>query len=118
MGKLTPRDITDMLDTIPERIRAARIRANLTQEEVAEKIGVSRPAISQYESGASEISVAGLLHLSQALDISPVHLLGVPAEAINKLSPTTKEVISLMEELSPEDRAVVLRLVKGLLAEE
>lgn len=36
---------------IPDLIRSARKKAGLTQEELAEKIGVKRGAIARWESG-------------------------------------------------------------------
>jgi len=118
MPHLTDKDILHMLDTIPQRLRAARIEAGMTQEEVALQVGVSRPAISQYESGTSEISVENILRLSQVLDISVCYLLGVSTGTISNLPPTVQEVISLMEKMTQQDRGVMLRLASGLLQEE
>lgn len=38
---------------IGEKIRMARIKANLTQEQVAEVLNVSRQTISNWETGGS-----------------------------------------------------------------
>ncbi len=38
---------------IGEKIRMARIKANLTQEQVAEVLNVSRQTISNWETGVS-----------------------------------------------------------------
>ena len=38
---------------LSEKIRALRRRAGLSQEELAETVGVSRQAVSKWESGAS-----------------------------------------------------------------
>lgn len=39
------------LEGLGERLREARTAAGVTQEQLAEAIGVSRPAVSQYEHG-------------------------------------------------------------------
>ena len=38
---------------LTERIALARTQAGLSQEQLGEKLGVSRPAVSKWESGVS-----------------------------------------------------------------
>lgn len=53
----------------PEQIREARERQGMTQETLAEEIGVSRQAVSKWEIGTSEPSLENLQALSQTLGI-------------------------------------------------
>lgn len=53
-----------------ENIKALRCRLNFSQEYVAEKMGVSRQAVSKWETGASEPSTANLRALAQLYDVS------------------------------------------------
>ena len=46
--------------TINERILALRRAAGLSQEALAEQVGVSRQAIGKWESGASPVSYTHL----------------------------------------------------------
>ena len=48
-----------------ERLRHARERVGLTQEQVAERIGVSAPSLSAYEKGQREPSFAQLAKLAK-----------------------------------------------------
>lgn len=50
-----------------ERIREARLRAHLSQEKVAELIGVSRQAVTKWESGLSAPSTDNLFKLAEVL---------------------------------------------------
>ena len=50
-----------------ERIRQARLRAHLSQEKVAELIGVSRQAVTKWESGLSAPSTDNLFKLAEVL---------------------------------------------------
>ena len=50
-----------------ERIREARLRAHLSQEKVAELVGVSRQAVTKWESGLSSPSTDNLFKLAQVL---------------------------------------------------
>ena len=77
--------------TLGEKIKQARIDANLTQEELASKLTVSRQAISKWESdkGMPDIgnlkAMAGLLNVSvdYLLDDGSTLDLGVTREAID-----------------------------------
>ena len=52
------------------RIAALRRQAGLSQEALAEKVGVSRQAIGKWESGASLPGVENLQVLAKALNVS------------------------------------------------
>ena len=68
-----------ILRIIGQNIRNARLRANLTQECVAELIGVHWQTINHIENGKYPSSVVKFTRLSQALEVSPNRLLeGVP----------------------------------------
>ena len=47
----------------------------MTQELVAERLGVSRQAVSKWESGASDPSTTNLLALAKLFELSPEELL-------------------------------------------
>jgi len=57
------------------KLRKYRLKANLTQQELAEKVGCSKAYISQLENHNREISVKLLIHLSWILDTCPCKLL-------------------------------------------
>ena len=61
--------------TINERILALRRAAGLSQEALAEQVGVSRQAIGKWESGASLPGLDNLQELARALDVSCDELL-------------------------------------------
>lgn len=67
-----------------EQIREARERLGMTQETLAEEIGVSRQAVSKWEMGASEPSLENLQALSQVLGVEFANAPGdTPAEIKN-----------------------------------
>lgn len=63
-----PRLITDV-NTIAERLREAREAADLTQEELAERAGVSQSTIGNVESGIRR-NPRELLNIAKALNVS------------------------------------------------
>ncbi len=61
--------------SLGEMIKEHRIRCGMTQEFVAEQLGVSRQAVSKWENGTSEPSTTNLLALAKLFCISPEDLL-------------------------------------------
>jgi len=61
--------------SLGEALRANRTRCKMTQEFVAESIGVSRQAVSKWESGTSDPSTSNLLALANLYGISAEDLL-------------------------------------------
>lgn len=60
-----------------ETIMLARKKAGLTQQQLAEAIGVKRAVISKYENGAIEPSIAQIQKIAEALDTSAAFLIGI-----------------------------------------
>ena len=66
--------------TLGEALKAHRTRCNMTQEFVAESLGVSRQAVSKWESGVSDPSTSNLLALAKLYGVSAEELLREAAE--------------------------------------
>ncbi len=58
-----------------ERLKYLRLRKGMTQEEVAEKLGLSRFAIQKYESGEREPNFMTLIKIADYFDVSADYLL-------------------------------------------
>ena len=61
--------------TLGEAIKFHRTRCKMTQEFVAEHLGVSRQAVSKWESGTSDPSTSNLLALAKLFGVSAEELL-------------------------------------------
>ena len=61
--------------TLGEQLRAERTRCKMTQEFVAETLGVSRQAVSKWENGTADPSTANLLALAKLYGVSAEDLL-------------------------------------------
>lgn len=70
---------TDILDALAARqesaIRILRKHRGLTQGELADKSGISRPYLTEIETGKKEGSIRAIKALSQALDVESSLLL-------------------------------------------
>ena len=61
---------------IGERLKAVRTRRLLTQDELAERAGVSQSTIANIERDNAEPQFRTIRKLAKALDIEPTELLG------------------------------------------
>ena len=58
-------------------LKAARVNAELTQDEAAERIGKSKQSIVNWESGKTPIKYSDLLKLSEIYEM-PIEYIRVP----------------------------------------
>ena len=63
------------VESLAKALKGHRERCRMTQEFVAEAIGVSRQAVSKWETGAADPSTANLLALAKLYGVSPEELL-------------------------------------------
>lgn len=61
--------------SLGENIKAHREECKMTQEFVAEAIGVSRQAVSKWENGSSDPSTSNLIALAKLFNASPEDLI-------------------------------------------
>ena len=73
MGLATLADM-DMRKLVGRNVRRIRLEKGLTQEELAERAGVSQFYISLLETGGRNPTVVSLWELAQALGVSHVDL--------------------------------------------
>ena len=79
---------------IGEKLRQARMDANMTQEALAEKLSVSRQTISNWENGRSYPDIASIIVLSDVYDMTLDSLLKGDDEMIKHLKESTDTVKS------------------------
>ena len=80
-----------------KNIAKARKNANLTQEQLAEKLQVARQTVSKWEAGTTMPTVPGLVKLAKALETDCNSLL---AEEENGLCGGLDETLSHIGDLS------------------
>lgn len=61
--------------SISERLQELRKQTNYSQEEIAEKLGVTRQAISKWESGQGNPDINNIIKLSEVYSTSTDYLL-------------------------------------------
>ena len=84
--------------TLGERIKNQRTRAGLSQERVAELVGVSRQSVTKWESGQSAPSTENLFRLAEIFDTTVDMLLDIPDEK-NAQSPDQAQIKELTSQI-------------------
>lgn len=92
--------------TIGKRIKQARIDRNMTQMNLADAMGVSYQAVSNWERGNAMPDISKLADLCSALQITVDELLGIASTAVTKAMAqedlTVEELVELAPVLPPQ----------------
>ncbi|MFN7178339.1 helix-turn-helix domain-containing protein [Hyphomonas sp.] len=90
-------------------IREERVKAGLTQEQLAEALNTTPVTIGRYETGERGVTVEKLLEIAQALDVPPCRLI----RDGDGLSAEERELIGHLRS-NPKHRRVVHSTLQGL----
>jgi transcriptional regulator with XRE-family HTH domain len=66
-----------MIYGLSDRIRELRVQKNLTQAQVAERLGITKNAVNSWEKSASSPTLKNVAELAGILGVSTDYLLGV-----------------------------------------
>ena len=105
--------------TIASNIKRARLDANMTQAEAADKLGITAQAVSNFERGINGIENSMLLHMCEIYNTSMSYVLGdeeknnSPAEQV--LTEGEKEVNMLLRQFPADRRAFAINMVMSAL---
>lgn len=61
--------------TFGQKLQTLRQRAGMSQDVLAERMGVSRQAVSRWETGTADPSTSNLIALAKLFGVSPEELL-------------------------------------------
>ena len=106
-------------EIIGEKIKAARKKAKLTQEQLAEEIGggCTNKVISRYENGRVEMGVQALCDIAESLEV-PVNDLVPDRLQVHRADENQQELDSIFTELSEEKKTQLLQMARWLRFEE
>lgn len=105
----------------PDKLRQARLAAGLTQQQVADAMGITNSAYCGYETGKRQPDVQKIKQISAILDVSGDDLLETGFGETKKPVLTNEdglndEIIQRLCQLTSEELARVDAFVQGLLA--
>lgn len=106
------------LDSVGGRVQAARLAKGLTQEKLAELVGVSKGAVSQWEAGdIKSLKAQNLMRLSEVTETSPRWLIlgkerdGTPIQMgrPTHLDPEASDLVETFRLLEPQFRDALVQ---------
>lgn len=68
------------------RIRSLRVLAGMTQEKLAEILGITFQQVQKYEKGVNRVSGSRILAIASALGVSPTQLLTGEGESAHQIA--------------------------------
>jgi transcriptional regulator with XRE-family HTH domain len=92
---------------IAEKIKALRTAHNLTQAELARKLGVTRNGVNSWEQGLSIPSTNYIVELSKLFGVSTDYLLGISEQANINVAGLNAKDVALLSELASRLRGRV-----------
>ena len=94
-----------------KRIQTARKEKGMTQEELAEKVGVGNSHISHVETGKAVSSLALIINIMNALELTPDELICGYVNNPSANVPLKKEIAGILEDCSARE----LQFLSGCL---
>lgn len=104
-------DVDQLVKTVGKAIARHRQACNLTQEEVAELLGIGNEAVSRMERGLVMPTVARLVELAQVFQCDAADLL---TEVSTRPADQAQYLEKLLSRLTSPDRAMVVSMVETL----
>jgi len=103
-----------------ERITRLRKLKNVTQVQLAEKLGVSQQTIQSYEVGRRRIQVDSLPPLAEVLGVSVEELIGLPQRLNrNKRGPAPRwqRQIEVIDQLPRPQQQLIVKMLDAMIAQ-
>ncbi len=120
------------MNNLGEKIKKLRLSKNMTQAEFANRINVTKSAVSSYENGSRMPSYDVLIKIARVLRVSTDNLLGYSNKSVIDVTGLTQKQINTLQEITVtfqrhnilyrkmmEDDSVVNTLIAmGLVSED
>jgi len=97
-----------------KNLRKIRKEHGMTMKHLAERIGVSESAISQYENGKRQPGYETLIELSRIFDVSTDYILGIEDMDELSVSHADLELIKTYKAAKQSDKEHVNALIKAI----
>lgn len=109
------------METVGDRLKKLRLARKLSQEQVAQAIGVKQGSYTQLENGLSKTPRStNLEKYARFYDVSTEYLMTGkgPEQPVGALLGNEAELVLIYRDLTPEGRGYVLGRAKAIHADE
>jgi transcriptional regulator with XRE-family HTH domain len=100
------------------RLKWAREQAGLSQGQVAQKLGVHRPTISQIEAGDRNVRIEELQKFADIYGVEKAWLIDGDAALVGERDPRIELAARELRKLKRQDLDAILRLIQVLRSNE
>jgi transcriptional regulator with XRE-family HTH domain len=110
-----------MLMSMGYRLRELRLSRQISQEEVARHIGITRSAYSHYEINNRQPVYDTLIKLAAYFDVTLDYIIGGSRQHAQSASPDTKdtqEILHLLQHMNKEQRKMSIDLMTDLIRQK
>lgn len=120
---LSPRRVTENHILLGQRVRAARLKAGMSQEELGKELGVSFQQVQKYEKGVNRIDFDRLVNIAKVLTVDLQYFSAAVSTKRTEESIgfdamlATREGVQIIEamiELSQPQRQLILDIARKL----
>lgn len=105
--------MNDIKKLLGKRIKYFREQKNITQEQLAERVGINSRSISLIECGSNFITAQTLTSIANALNVSPKRLFDFEDEFNNELN--IKEKLFDLINKNEDKIYTIYKIIKGYL---
>ena len=109
------------MSNLGDRIKDLRKQKNLSQSELADKVGISYAQIGRYETKGSQPPAVTLKKIADALGISPDFLIYGTSDEKAKTKLNDAELINqfkAIESMDEEDKNVIKKLIDAFITKK
>lgn len=96
------------METFKNRIKSARVNSGMSQQDLADRLGVTKQSVSQYERGMRKPDMETLIALGDVFNLSIDYLTGKSDVTLRFL--TEEDLMKLAQppkEITPEELALL-----------
>jgi transcriptional regulator with XRE-family HTH domain len=105
---------SDKKQLIASRLREARALAGLTQGQVAKKMGMHRPTISEIEAGNRNVTATELTQFAEVYDVDLAWLSGTGPDQLDPQDERLQLAFRELKKIKPADLDRLMRALAAL----
>ncbi len=105
--------------SIGQRIFTTRKARGLTQQQLADSLGITKRMVAHYESMSEGLSIERVTAIARALSVTASYLLGESTlKAIQpEVPPALRKPVDQLKKLPPKDQKSAIRMIEALAAQ-
>lgn len=114
MTKRLSETTAQMNRAIGSRIRSLRLLRGMSQQALAEQLGITFQQVQKYEKGTNRVAASTLIIISGVLQVNPMEILGLDAGTAESAALADRMAVesAAIAELTRRNRDLELRLAR------